>query len=188
MSSGSRTSSLHDTSRGEPASGVKRFKDFKSARHFAWGDLLHVECSLLILAADTCQVRSCRSVGHPGLFSRCPRSTVPQQAVYLLATGLLVPKNPDFKVRNDSPSGPLHLAHSTNKLWSFTYVTHSLLRELPASNILYRSIGPPCLPVCSHAGLQSHRWMLHPNPHSLLRPAWASWVGKTIPVLLSARN
>ncbi|XP_075724962.1 uncharacterized protein LOC142767354 isoform X1 [Rhipicephalus microplus] len=96
--------------------------------------------------------------------------------------------NPDFKVRNDSPSGPLHLAHSTNKLWSFAYVTHSLLRELPVSNILHRSIGPLCLPACSHAALQSHRWMLHPNPHSLLRLAWTSWVGKSITVLLSARN
>lgn len=143
---------------------------------------------LLILAPDTCKGRSCRSVGHPGLPSRCPRSTVSQQAVYLLATGLLVPMNPDFKVRNDSPSGPLHLAHSTNKLWSFAYVPHSLHRELPASNILPSSIGPLCVPVCSDVALQFHRWMLHPNPHGLLRLAWTSWVGKTISVLLSARN
>ncbi|KAL3193440.1 hypothetical protein MRX96_016802 [Rhipicephalus microplus] len=39
--------------------------------------------------------------------------------------------------------------------------------------------------------LLSHRSMLHPNPHCLCCPAWASWMGKTIfktsPVLLPWR-
>ncbi|XP_075727077.1 uncharacterized protein LOC119182925 [Rhipicephalus microplus] len=82
----------------------------------------------------------------------CKMSSVNRYAaaVHLHAGDLLVPMNPCLKIRNDSPSRLMHLAHS-KKLCSFTYVTHPLLWELLASNILHKSIATLCLAVCSHA-------------------------------------
>ncbi|KAL3197152.1 hypothetical protein MRX96_014767 [Rhipicephalus microplus] len=50
-------------------------------------------------------------------------STVPQQAVHLHASGL-VSMNLCVKIRSDSPSRPLNLALSKNKLWSIA--SHTL--------------------------------------------------------------
>ncbi|XP_075724231.1 uncharacterized protein LOC142766923 isoform X2 [Rhipicephalus microplus] len=58
-------------------------------------------------------------------------------------------------IRSKLPSQHLNQAHSKNKLCSFAYLAQPLLRELPASNILHRSIGPLGLTVCSDASRQS---------------------------------
>ncbi|KAL3238834.1 hypothetical protein MRX96_021864 [Rhipicephalus microplus] len=55
------------------------------------------DLSCYIFAPDRCKKRASRSVCHPALPARSPRSTVPQQAVNLHAGGL-VPMNLCLKI------------------------------------------------------------------------------------------
>ncbi|KAL1418646.1 hypothetical protein MTO96_025827 [Rhipicephalus appendiculatus] len=72
---------------------------------------------LPIFAPGTCKGRYARSTCRPALPARCPRLTVPQQAVFRLpASALCVLMDLCSKIHNDPPCKPLHLVHAMNKL------------------------------------------------------------------------
>nr|XP_037287160.1 uncharacterized protein LOC119180120 [Rhipicephalus microplus] len=128
-----------------------------------------------VFTSYRCKRRFRRSVCHLTLPARCPRSTIPQQAVLHLHTSVLcVPMDLCFKICNKSPWEPFHMTHATDKLSGRSRTTSSLcFVNSPSRSSFIRVL---CLPAWWSAvtWLFDHRWTLHPNTHCMQRPPYLS--------------